>query len=195
MRHREERHGTQGGLRRVTVLLAALGTVSFTMGSRARGQDTMPQGAAVYVLVPDSSDNIRAAIDRTVAHMNFIVRPIARSRLSKINPTPKQVRVDLEPDTASVAFDAGNPVVTPLDGDTVPWRNPLTGETNRTHAAVAGDTLRQTIVAPDGERENALIFSSDGARLRLRVTVTSHRLPRPLVYELMFRADDTSKGA
>jgi hypothetical protein len=55
--------------------------------------------------------------------------------------------------------------------------------------AVVGDTVRQTITAKDGERENALIFSSDGARLRLRVTVTSHRLPRPLVYELFFREE------
>ena len=125
--------------------------------------------------------------------MNFpIVRGIARGRLAKINPTPHQVRVDVETDTVSVAFDAGNPVVTPLNGDTVAWRNPLTGETNHAHVAVAGDTVRQTIVAPDGERENALIFSDDGARLRLRVTVTSHKLPRPLTYELLFRATDST---
>ncbi len=182
------------GFRRATALLAVFIAFpwSATKTTLRATHDTVPKGAAVYVLVPDSSDNIRAAIDRTVSHMNFIVRGIARGRLSKINPTPHQMRVDVEADTVSVAFDAGNPVATPLNGDTVAWRNPLTGETNHAHVAVAGDTVRQTIVAPDGERENALIFSDDGTRLRLRVTVTSHRLPRPLIYELLFRASDST---
>ena len=153
----------------------------------AVGVDPPPKGAAQYALMPDSSESIKAAIDTTVRHMNFITRPIARSRLSKINPTPQRMRVDLEADTVSVAFDSGNPVVTPLNGQTVPWLNPLTGETNQAHATVSGDTVRQTIIAHDGERENALIFSEDGQRLRLHVTVTSHRLPRALVYDLMFR--------
>lgn len=153
--------------------------------------DPPPKGSAEYALMPDSSESIKAAIDTTVRHMNFITRPIARSRLSKINPTPQRVRVDLETDTVSVAFDSGNAVVTPLNGQTVPWLNPLTGETNQAHATVSGDTVRQTIIAHDGERENALIFSEDGGRLRLHVTVTSHRLPRPLVYDLMFRKIDS----
>jgi hypothetical protein len=153
--------------------------------------DPPPNGLALYALIPDSSESIRGAIDRTVAHMNFITRPIARSRLSKINPTPQRVRVDLESDTVSVAFDNGNPVVTPLNGETVPWLNPLTGESNQAHGAVFGDTVRQTIVAHDGERENALIFSQNGERLQLHVTVTSHRLPRPLVYDLVFQRVDT----
>jgi hypothetical protein len=149
-------------------------------------------GTFSYTLMPDSSANIKAAIDKTVAHMSFITRPIARGRLGKVNPTPQHVHVRLAADTASVAFDNGNPVVTPLDGATVPWQNPLAHETDHVHAAVAGDTLRQTIAAPDGERENALIFVDGGARLRLHVTVTSHRLPQPLVYELLFRRDSTA---
>jgi len=156
------------------------------------GIDAIPKGAAVYTLMPDSSDNIHTAIDHVVSHMNFIVRGIARGRLTKINPTPHQVRVDLESDTVSVAFDNGNPVVTPVSGDSAPWRNPLTGETNHARVAISGDTVKQTITAHDGERENALIFSDNGARMRLRVTVTSHRLPRPLVYELLFRENDAA---
>ena len=152
-------------------------------GSIATHEERAP---TVYTLVPDSSDNIRSAIDHTVEHMNFITRPIARSRLSKVNPTPHELRVDRSADSVSIAFDNGNPVVTPLDGNTVPWSNPLTKETDHARATVAGDTVKQTISAPDGDRENALVFSNDSARVRLRVTVTSHRLPRPLVYDLLF---------
>jgi len=147
-------------------------------------------GETRYALLPDSSDNIRQAIDRTVAPMNFIIRPIARSRLNKVNPLPHQVRVERGADTVSVAFDDGNPVITPLDGHTVTWSNSLTHETDQVRATVAGDTLRQTIAAPDGERENALVFSDGGTRLHLQVTVRSHRLPRPLVYMLVFRQQE-----
>ncbi len=155
------------------------------------GQGLPAPGTYAYTLVPDSSANIKAAIDKTVAHMSFITRPIARGRLNKVNPTPHHMAVRLATYTASVSFDNGNPVVTPLDGATVPWDNALAHETDHAHAAVAGDTLRQTIAAPDGERENAMVFADGGSRLRLRVTITSHRLPQPLVYELLFKRDST----
>lgn len=148
-------------------------------------------GSYTYTLVPDSSADIKAAINVTVSPMSFITRGIARSRLTKVNPLPHRVRVRLAADTVSVAFDDGDPVVTPVDGHAVPWVNALAKETDQAHVVIASDTLRQTLVASDGVRENALIFD-DGGRLRLLVTVTSHRLPKPLVYELLFRRDPAS---
>jgi hypothetical protein len=172
----------------VPLTIAALAVLC---GWRGHAAAPLPAEPTLYILVPDSSESIRAAIDTTVAHMSFITRPIARSRLSKINPTPQIVRVDVGSDSISVAFDEGSPVVTPLSGDTVSWRNPLTGELDEAHGMVAADTVRQIIMAQDGDRENALIFSDDGERLQLHVTVTSHRLPRPLVYDLVFHKATT----
>jgi hypothetical protein len=142
-----------------------------------------------YSLIPDSSDDIKAAINQTVEHMSFITRPIARGRLNKTNPLPQHIQVTQGSDTISVAFDDGNPVVTPLDGNAVPWRSSLTREDYQAHAEHAGDATAQVIVAPDGERKNTLVFSDDGARLALEVTITSHRLPQPLHYILRFRRD------
>jgi len=175
------------------VLGTALGLMAITVGpAKAQAHAAaLPvatsHGTSGYTILPDSSDNIRTAIDRTVARMSFITRPIARSRLNKVNPMPHRVRFALGADSVSVAFDDGNPVITPLNGHTVPWSNPLTHETDQAHVLVSGDTIRQTIAAPDGERENALVFSGDSATLHLQVTVRSHRLPRPLVYLLVFR--------
>ena len=146
-------------------------------------------GSYTYTLAPDSSDDIKAAIDVTVSPMNFIVRGIARGRLTKVNPLPHSLRLRLAADTVSVAFDNGDPVVTPSDGAVVPWYNALAKETDKAHVAIAGDTLRETISASDGDRENAITFGDGGARLHLRVTVTSHRLPKPLTYQLLFRRD------
>lgn len=149
---------------------------------------TVPPVAS-YTLIPDSSDDIKAAVNQTVEHMSFITRPVARGRLNKTNPLPQHVQVARTNDTLSVAFDGGNPVITPLDGDTVPWRSSLTKEDYKAHAERRADTTAQVIVAPDGERTNEYVFSPDGSRLELRVTVASHRLPRPLTYVLRFRRD------
>jgi putative oxidoreductase len=146
-----------------------------------------PEGNYTYVLAADSSDDIKAAVNRTVDPMSFITRPIARGRLNATNPTPQQVHVTVGGDTIGVAFDDGNPVVTPLDGSTVPWQSSLTHETYQVHATMQGDTVSQHIAAPDGVRQNSYLFVGRGQRLRLRVTVTSHRLPGPLVYDLLFR--------
>jgi hypothetical protein len=195
---------TRAGARRVTRSLAATlvaGVVAGVMVITAHpawGQtvaaatavttQALPAaGAYGYTLDPDSSADIKAAINETVSPMIFITRGIARSRLTKINPLPERMRVQLGADTVSVAFDDDPPVTAPLDGTVVSWLNPLSKETDHVHLAVAGDTLRQTFVADDGVRENALIFTSDGSRVVLRVTVTSHRLPKPLTYELLFR--------
>jgi hypothetical protein len=146
-----------------------------------------PPGSYDYVLAADSSDDVRGAVNRTVEPMSFITRPIARGRLNATNPTPQHVQVSVVADTLAVAFDGGTPVATPLGGATVPWQSSLTHETYQVHATVEGDTVSQHIAAPDGIRQNAYLFMDGGQRLKLRVTVTSHRLPGPLVYSLLFR--------
>jgi hypothetical protein len=149
----------------------------------------MPPGTTTYTLMADSSDDIKAAVNQTVEHMSFITRPIARGRLNRTNPLPERVQVTASGDTLAVAFDGGNPVVTPLDGQPVPWRSSLTHEDYQAHVEQSADTTAQVIIAPDGERKNAYVFSPDGSRLELEVTVSSHRLPQPLRYTLRFRRD------
>jgi hypothetical protein len=146
-------------------------------------------GSFAYSLVPDSSDDIHDAINRTVGPMNFIIRPIARGRLDRTNPTTQRVHLDFWRDSVGVSFDDGNAVVTPYNGATTPWQNSLTHETYEAHMMIEGDTICQYIAAPDGVRENAYLFADSAKRLYLHVTVTSHRLPKPLEYTLAFRRD------
>jgi len=174
-------------------VLLALSAVS----TRGTAQDapgpnsTLPApGTYQYALVPDSSENIPAAVNRTVEHMSFITRPVARGRLNKVNPLPHQVMVQVTKDTLAVGFDGGNPIATPLNGDSVRWINTLTQEKDEAHASMSADTVRQIINAHDGQRENAYVFANNGASLQMQVTVTSHRLPQPLTYKLVFRRSD-----
>ena len=93
----------------------------------------------------DSSDDVRVAVDSTIASMNFFIRPIARSRLNHVNPTPHKIHFTLNGDVLSVSFDDGNPVITPMSGREVPWRSSITHEDYqaRIEAAAAAVLLQQ----------------------------------------------------
>jgi hypothetical protein len=144
-------------------------------------------GTHIYALSPDESDDVRAAIEHAIAHMNFIVRPIARRRLIRANRPAPMLTFEVRPDTLAVTFPGLNPIITPLTGDTVPWLRGSTGETYAVHVVLAGDTLRQTIASDDGERENDFIFLDAGATIEMHVTLKADRLPAPLQYVEVFR--------
>ncbi len=156
-------------------------------------------GTTRYTLVPEESDNVRAAIDHSVQHMNFIVRPIARRRLARNNRLPAHVTFAVRPDTMTVTFDGSNAIVTPRNGDTVSWTRAPTRDTHEEHykvrAVVVGDTLQQTILTDDGGRENDFVFLDGGGTLELHVRLWADRLPTPLIYTLVFRRESPGAAA
>ncbi|HET9445788.1 MAG TPA: hypothetical protein VFO35_05995 [Steroidobacteraceae bacterium] len=137
-----------------------------------------------YVNEQQSAKVIESAIETTVARMNFIKRPIARSRLKKTNSAHRRVEIRVGGDQISVAFDGNKPVQMPADGSTVRWTRE-DGETFDVNAAWDGEKLVQTFKAEDGARANAFSVGADG-RLQMVVTITSPQLDQPLVYTLTF---------
>jgi hypothetical protein len=146
-------------------------------------------GTHVYTLIPEESDDVRAAIDRAVSHMLFIIRPIARHRLARTNRVPPHLTFGVRPDTITVTFEHANPIPTPRNGAPVPWISGVSRETYTVHIAFAGDTLHQEILASDGAREDDFVFSDNGDRIVMHVTLRADRLPTPLVYTLVFRRE------
>jgi hypothetical protein len=144
-------------------------------------------GETVYELVPAESDDVKAAIERSISHMNFIVRPIARHRLTRTNHPPGHLTFANHPDTLVVTFEGANPIVTPRNGSPIPWVSGVSKEVYRVTATVAGDTLHQVILASDGHRIDDFVFSDGGDRVRLDVRLFADRLPAPLMYSLTFR--------
>jgi hypothetical protein len=144
-------------------------------------------GTTVYELLPDESDDVKAAIERSIQHMNFIIRPIARHRLTRTNHPPAHLTFITHADTLVVTFEGANPIVTPRDGSPVPWVSGVSREVYRVKATVAGDTLHQTIMASDGHRIDDFVFSDAGQKVRLDVRLFADRLPAPLIYSLIFR--------
>lgn len=139
-----------------------------------------------WQFVADGSDDIAAAIEGSVAKMNFIKRPIARSRLKKTNSTYRTIRIERQPDLILVAFDAGKPVGMPIDGTKVKWQRD-DGEKFDVSGQWQESMLKQAFVAEDGERRNEFRLSEDGSTLTLAVTLTSGQLLAPVKYTLAYK--------
>jgi hypothetical protein len=144
--------------------------------------DPAPFGAWTLAAAPD----LRQLIAAATAPMNFLVRPIARSRLAKTNEAYRTLTLVRGERTFSVQFDQRPALVMPADGSAVPWTRE-DGETFRIAARMEQDALVQTFQAADGTRTN--VFRPDPATggLTLAVRITSPRLPAPLEYALGYR--------
>jgi len=138
-----------------------------------------------YDVVAEQSDDIPAAIERSVEHMNFIIRPIARHRLRVTNPLPRHLQLDIAPDTITVHLGDAPPAVLPRDGSTVLWRS-LGGDKCQISGALAGDTLVEHIISHGGQGETRYVMLDGGKRVREDVRITSSHLPQPVVYSVTF---------
>ncbi len=145
-----------------------------------------PALEGTYALV-SSPDVVTTAITTGTANMNFIKRPIARSRLKKTNLPPYgTVRFAYPPNEISIEMDTRKPVVTPADGKTIKWTRE-DGEVFDVNSVWEGKMLRETFVAGDGSRENLYEPSADGQAMTLQVTIRSPQLKQPIVYKLEYR--------
>ena len=153
----------------------------------AYAEDPALQGT--FLNEQQSARTIETAIETAVAKMNFIKRPIARSRLKKTNEPHRRVEIGIGQDKISIAFDGRKPVQMPADGSTIRWTRE-DGETFDVNAAWDGDRLVETFKAEDGTRANAFSIGADG-RLNMLVTLSSPQLDQPLVYTLTFSRTGT----
>ncbi len=131
------------------------------------------------------ADDIAAAINNTVADMNFIKRPIARSRLTKLNPAYKKVAISISDKEVLVKLDEREPIHMPPGGKSAPWTRE-DGEKFSVAAQVSKDQLVQTFKNDEGERTNVFRLSPDGKALTLSATIKSPQLPKPLTYSISF---------
>ena len=153
------------------------------VGWSAAHADT-PSLQGTFVNEQQSVEPITTAIERAVAKMNFIKRPIARSRLKKTNEAHRRVEIALGASQISIAFDGRRPVQMPADGKTIRWTRD-DGETFDVSAVWDGDRLVQTFKAEDGTRANTFSVTPEG-KLSLQVELTSPQLDTPVTYALTF---------
>ncbi|MFN3429974.1 MAG: hypothetical protein ACK46X_08475 [Candidatus Sericytochromatia bacterium] len=142
--------------------------------------------AGAYALNAAASDDVNKAIDKAVAQMNFVMRPIAHSRLRGTNEVYKQVKIDLSGQTVSTTFDKRAAIVTPASGAAIKWAREDGEKFDVSTAVAGGKKLTQTFKGTDGQRVNVFTLSPDGGKLTMNVTITSPKLSAPLTYKLVF---------
>lgn len=151
-----------------------------TAGAQERSLD------GTYTYLEAESDQIKPAIERAVARMNFITRPIARGRLTKTNTPYQTITIGRSDGNVSIVTDARAPIISPPDGTPIKWTRE-DGEVFDVTTRWVEGALEQTFSAEDGQRKNVYVLGADGSRLEMRVTVTSPRLAQPLTYTLRYR--------
>jgi hypothetical protein len=145
-------------------------------------QNPGPFGTWTLASAPD----LAKAIAEATAPMNFLTRPIARSRLAKTNSVYQTLRIERVPAGISIGYDQRLPQVMPADGSAVAWTRE-DGEKFLISAHLDQDDLVQTYQAEDGRRSNVFHLDPGSRTLTMAVTVTSPRLPGPVNYTLAYR--------
>lgn len=172
-------------MRSYSQIAVLLITLLATLGV-AHAQGSTPSLQGTYTVDSAASEDVDKAIERAIARMNVVKRPIARGRLKKTNQPYQQVVIEQTSSEVTTTIDNRKPITTPLTGTPIQWTRE-DGETFDVSTQWDNGTLKQTFKAEDGQRVNSFTLSPDGSVLTLDVTVTSSKLSRPLLYKLVFR--------
>ena len=169
------------------VIVALLALAS----ARSLAQDS-PRFSGAWTLDAEQSDDIDAKINTSIAGMNIVVRQVARPRLRSTNIAYPRLVFSFG-ENVGVDMPGYPSVSSPANGQPVFWHR-RTGlpcaEMVRSCMVVTttweDQALVQTFRSEDGQRQNVFTVSPDGTRLTMAVTMTSPRLPAPLVYRLVY---------
>jgi hypothetical protein len=128
---------------------------------------------------------LAAAIEHAIEPMNFIARPIARSRLARPVYYCRRYELALEAETVHVACDDRPRVDRRLDNS----EGPATGldeEPLDVHTSVGSDTVELVFTSSDGKRTTTYQLGDAGALL-VNVKVESESLERPVTWSVRYR--------
>src|SRR6185295_17706169 len=130
---------------------------------------------------------LAAAIDHAVEPMNFIARPIARSRLRSVVYYCKAYEMALDAEAMRVACDDRPRIARKLDNSEGKVSG-LQSEPVDVKVQVGGDTVELVIAGADGTRITTYRFGERGA-LEVSVKVVSPSLERPVTWKVGYRRD------
>lgn len=174
-----------------SLLLVALPAVAQEGDAAAAGDAEIDpavafEGKFTYAGGKKQKEALEAAIERDTEDMNFITRPIARSRLKDKNTVHQAITISLKGDNISVQRDSIAAIVSPASGAAGKWTSP-DGESFSVTQKRDGRKITQSFTAEDGSKTIVLTLSKDGKSLTMHVTTRSPKLPKPVVYSLSYR--------
>lgn len=159
---------------------AAKAIATATPGERARFAGTYR-----YAGTATEEEVRRAAIDRAVESTFFAIRSAARSRISATTQILASYTFSFEAGKIHVQPSARPEMVSSANGE--PADYVYKGMRSRFTQQFAGGRLTQVFISESGKRENEFTLSQDGEVLTLKVTLSSPRLSKGVVYSLSYK--------
>ena len=151
----------------------------------AAAPESISRYAGRWELVPEESDNIVRAVEKTVESLNFVIRPVARARLNRRSVAFPFFEITVAGSGVRVRHEKGLDVTYASVDVSVQTKAP-DGATVTTRMS-ADPVLTLAYEADDGQRVDRYVLSGDGGKLALSVRLTSAKLPNPLEYTLVYR--------
>jgi len=166
--------------------------MAWSIASQAQPSAELQKKMTGSFRVAESGDvldqRLAAAIEAAIEPMNFIARPIARSRLQRPVYYCKRYDLALDAQTVRVACDDRPRISRRLDNS----EGPVTGldaEPLAVHVTTGPDTVQMVFTSADGKRTTAYRFGDAGA-LEVSVRVESESLERPVAWKVLYRRTD-----
>jgi hypothetical protein len=166
--------------------LSALTILAALLSPRAAlADDDRARFAASFRYVGSNGEQAarRAAIDRGIETLFFAIRGIARSRLSEGTKIEPWVAFSFEADNIRVRDPSGQ-AVSPANGAAV--EHGSGGDRAKLSQRLSAGKVTQVFVGDGGQRMNEWVLSPESGTLSLKVTVSSPKLSRPVVYTLTY---------
>lgn len=182
-------------VRRLLIALSTLLLVAPGLTAQEMAEDPIPDG--LYEFVPEGSDDIEGRIDKAVAHMNFLIRGIARGRLRGANEQIERIDIRYQGDSIWISLREDEPWVVSLrNGEYMPYTR-ADGEVVQVKTDIEPGVIDQYFDSEDGEKQMIYTLRDDGT-LALESIIYSEKLKEPFrytwLYERVERESEASGG-
>lgn len=173
------------------IIAGALALFAFASPLNASAED----GSWTFKLAENkgaATKRVHAAIERVVADMNFVKRPIARSRLKDTNQVCNKYYFKIKGENISIKCDDFKNFTSPLSGKIVPTIG-SDGESKyrlsqKVEAKGGKTVITQIFRAEDGRRKTIFVYDPDARTLSVSVNVRGDALEgRDVAYKLKFK--------
>jgi hypothetical protein len=130
-------------------------------------------------------ERLAQTIEQTISPMNFLIRPIARSRLGRVVVYCGQYDLGLDAQKVRVKCDERAPIERKLDNSEGRLAG-LDEQPVQVDVKVESDAVALTFGAEEGMRTTTYRFDADGG-MEVQVSVVSSQLGKPIEWAIRYR--------
>lgn len=171
-------------VRRLLIALSILLLVAPGLTAQETAEKPIPDG--LYEFVPDGSDEIEGRIEKAVAHMNFLIRGIAKRRLRGANEQIERIDLRYQGDSIWISLRENEPWVVSLrNGEYMPYTR-ADGEVVQVKTDIEPGVIDQYFDSEDGEKQMIYTLRDDGM-LALESIIYSDKLEEPFRYTWLYK--------